>query len=366
MKKTLLFITIVLLSSCEMQKNVSDIYGYDEDCLCNAQELQYTDIQITELDCGKDNPLTVPKKVLVTKDDVLVLDNDRVFRFNKTGKLIKTIGRQGHGNGEYISPSTFYIGYDRLVSIVDTYAGKILKYTIDGEFKESVKIGELATNVQNAESIDNDLLFTSNYIYNKDNKIYNMLNLKEKDASVIAKTEMSTANTKEAIGVHPFSIHNNVIRYILPFDNNIYSINDMTEYRYVTEKRLFALEGQKKINDFSIMTYQKLLEEDMFLGFTDIYETDKYIFTACKNIEYVILNKQERLCKRYNYRLDKNTECFPLYNIIASDNNALYGLINTSELSRIKTYNTDDEYLNKLMKYKDEEDKYLIISYHIK
>lgn len=89
MKKTLLFITIVLLSSCEMQKNVSDIYGYDEDCLCNAQELQYTDIQITELDCGKDNPLTVPKKVLVTKDDVLVLDNDRVFRFNKPENLSK-------------------------------------------------------------------------------------------------------------------------------------------------------------------------------------------------------------------------------------------------------------------------------------
>lgn len=51
------------------------------------------------------------------------------------------------------------------------------------------------------------------------------------------------------------------------------------------------------------------MSEDVFCGFTDIFETDRYIVLPCKNLEYIVMDKQQSTCKRYSYDVGEASRC---------------------------------------------------------
>lgn len=84
------------------------------------------------------------------------------------------------------------------------------------------------------------------------------------------------------------------------------------------------------------------MSEDVFCGFTDIFETDRYIVLPCKNLEYIVMDKQQSTCKRYSYDVGEATGAIPLLNIVASGSDCLVGMLTPTHLLELKEEATID------------------------
>lgn len=120
----------------------------------------------------------------------------------------------------------------------------------------------------------------------------------------VASTNMNTANTMVPIGVHPYSLYSGAVKYILPFDNKIYDLKTNEVLQFLSDKNIYSSKELEDIKDFNIMSYLTAMQKGYFLGFTDIFEIDKYIVLACKNIDYVFLEKEKENCTHYSYDLN--------------------------------------------------------------
>jgi hypothetical protein len=75
--------------------------------------------------------------------NILVLDrgNFRVQKFDKDGKFVQSIGRQGQGPGEFERPSTLYLDSDNNIYVEDS-GGKVHIFFKGGEFKNAITLTE--------------------------------------------------------------------------------------------------------------------------------------------------------------------------------------------------------------------------------
>lgn len=367
MKYLYLIISVLLLTACSSQEvGVSDIVGYDMDLLQNGDGLEIKEINIVKFEDNAELVIKKPKKIAVSDSRIFVLDDNKVASYDRAGRYVNTIGQMGHGHGEYLQIASFYLEDENTVALVDSYKDVILKYGLDGSFKEEMKGDELFKYVQSASLIGRDSLLVCNYLFNDQNKVFNVVKLDDMRMKGVADTNMGTAGTMEPVGVHPYSSYNGHVKYILPFDNKIYDVRKGATFQFLTNKNIYSRKELGEVKDFSIMSYLKTMQNGNFLGFSDIFETDNYIFAACRNIDYVFWKKGKENCAHYSYALKENLNVFPLINIVASYGNSLYGLMNTSELAKIKGYNRRDKNICKLMEYKDEKDACLLISYKMK
>lgn len=69
----------------------------------------------------------------IVYDSLIIINDDRkrLLIFNNNGKLIRQIGRQGEGPGEYLSLRDFYVNDQKEIEILDFK--KIERYTLDGQ-----------------------------------------------------------------------------------------------------------------------------------------------------------------------------------------------------------------------------------------
>lgn len=74
------------------------------------------------------------------KGNLFVLDRTKykVFKYDTTGKLVKTFGGQGMGPGELVQPGTINVRKDTLF-VTDFNGFKISKFNLNGEFLENKK-----------------------------------------------------------------------------------------------------------------------------------------------------------------------------------------------------------------------------------
>lgn len=359
--------SVLLMTACSSSKVVvNDIVGYDMDLLQNGEGLPIKEINIVKLEDNTELVIKAPKKVVVNNNRILVLDGNKVACYDMAGRYMNTIGHVGHGHGEYLQIASFYLENETTVVLLDSYKNKILKYNLDGSFKEEIKGNELFKYVQSASLIGKDSLFICNYLYNDKNNVFNAIQLDDMRMKGIANTYMSTANTMEPVGVHPYSLYNGKVKYVLPFDNKIYDAKTGERFQFLTSKSLYSRKDLEEMKDFNITSYLTAMQKGHFLGFSDIFEMDKYILVACKNVDYVLWEKGKENCTHYSYDLNEKLNFFPLINIVSSSDNSLYGLINTNELAKIKDYNHKDMNICKLMEYKNEKDINLLISYQMK
>lgn len=285
--------------------------------------------------------------------------------FDGRGKFLSSIGRRGHGHGEYVNLATFYVESDDVVVLVDSYKGNLMRYGVDGTFKEEVKIGRSLVNVQNAVLLNKDSLFVSNYIMNDQRGVYGILNLSTREMSTTADVRMSSDNVMMPVGRQSFSLYRGNLKYVMPFDANVYDSRGEC-YRFATSKPMLSEDEQKKIKNFSMSSYVEPLKSNAFVGFTDIYETDRYLFTAFVDWEYTLLDKRTDQCRRYSYKLKDNLKSMPIVKIVAAWGNRLIGMFNTDELKAIKSYNHQDVNLAKLMSFAGEKDTYVLVEYSLK
>lgn len=79
-------------------------------------------------------------KVMLTSNYIFISDFDGLYKFDRKGKFICKIGRQGKGPGEYIKVLTFTIDEaQQLVFVVDNYTDLIGIYDFNGKYIKSYR-----------------------------------------------------------------------------------------------------------------------------------------------------------------------------------------------------------------------------------
>lgn len=75
-------------------------------------------------------------------NQIFLISNNQVYKFNKAGKFLGKIGSLGKGPGEYLSAYDIQINeYDEQIYVLDTNGKKIHMYSINGLYLESFALG---------------------------------------------------------------------------------------------------------------------------------------------------------------------------------------------------------------------------------
>ena len=342
-------ITIGLLSCSTPEMAKLSISGYDDKTKGNGDGIALKRVEIIPLESTTNSMLTTISKAVLLDSLVVVQENNRILSFDKNGHFRNQIGRLGHGNGEHVNAATFCIDSNDNVLIFDSYKSSILKYTLDGIFISETKFKNLnLDNIQNAELIGNDSIFYSRYIFNDSHVLYSVINIKRQKEDVVSETPIQTKNIKQFVGRHSFSVYENNIRFVMPFENLIYNFNHSSLFEISTKQNRLDNKELSEIDNYGMSTYLDQVKNHRFCGFTDIFETSNHIILACKDIIYAIIDKDTFTCKKYSYYINENNISIPLNKIISVKDNTLIGVIYSYEIKKKKKNCKNKEFVNKI------------------
>lgn len=238
----------------------------------------------------------------ITKDYIFIVDaQQKLFVFDKDGKLISTIFFRGRGPAEYNYIEDFTIDPDQNhVFILDPSSFKILKYTINGEFIKNfpIKFG----NAAHISYLDDDKYC----IYQSSRFSADNFNLFITDSSFNTISEISYHGERDFVKSLPYlmtiqwySFSNNVF-YKEAFQDTIFKINSGGNIK----PHILLDFGDKSMPEkyFTSTKYYQM-GSDNFYQLTNILESDKYIF-----LEIYYENKR-------NYYLYEKEESGTLYKL---------------------------------------------------
>lgn len=361
MKKILLTAVIsFLIASCatDSSKNCVSVSGYDEKVSENKVESLIKEFHCVQLECTPECAVSTINKMEIADSLILVSDMNRLLAFRADGKFSHQYGVKGNAANEYTIIDTFMLDPEGNVVIVDSYTGKLLTFSIDGRFLSVDKIDQsLLSNIQDGCFVDKNTLFASRYIYNDSNTVFETINLKEGKTEEIAKTPVKTDNAMEKVGVHPFTAYDGNISYVLPFDPDIYDLSSGYRYSIKTSEKVYSEEELSKITNYSIMTYSNALQNHVFLGFTDIFETPRSIFLFCSNLYGTVIDKSDNSCFRFPLQGKESYSSLPLIGIMTAHDGKLIGSMQPLMLEFMNISDDCNANLKKLKSLQQSMDK---------
>lgn len=347
------FFSLIIVSCMNTdKKNSIEIIGYDNELSLNGENLDIVSFDIIELELSEKSIIDKIIRVEYLDSMFLVQTIDELFAFSNDGAFICRYSSKGKGPGEYLSIYSFVVNSEKqLVYIIDEGARKMLMFSIDGEFICENKFDSqfLPMESHYGISLNDTCMLISNRIYNENNAIYTLFNCQTNDKRIIYWLPVKTDNIAEPIGKSPIAKYKESVKFIVPFENEIFTLNGgnveplMT---ITTTQALLTKEKIKGINNFGINAYVELMNDNYFTGFTSIFETDKYIFLeVLHNLNYFLIDKESNTGKLYDYYVSDKQESLPLINIICSDSKSLIGMGNPIELMEIgeKIANDSDD-----------------------
>lgn len=332
-------LTLLLATGCESYSVVNEtIGGYSQKARNNGEGLHPRLAGIVELHADSVFSLSSVLQLEITDKLYFVRDEKGLFSFDKSGHPVCKYGNRGKGRGEYVNLSCFYLSEEGNVCIVDDYKQSIIEYSADGRFlSERKSDGNIFSYVGRVASIPKEKALFCSFMINPANDDFYATVGQTFQKDAVCKSAFSSNHTSEIYGHHPFSIYDGKIKYVKPYDNSIYTYGQDSKVSIdIPENMVVSLsEGEKK--DY---TYLHLLNDaikDRFVGFTDIFETDKVIILGVSNYDYVIIDKKKGDCTHYKYSIPDIVTALPLVNVMASGKNTLYGVLTPSKV------NIDDE-----------------------
>ena len=176
MIKNILLIALILELGCENRAKVDSVINKPNIEIINLRNINDENpayaIELKDIITSVNYiPLETNSKILIDElvdignqylrvtDNYLVLNS---LLFNKSGKYIRTIGRQGNGPGEYLAIRDVTIDDEgKRVFIYDHWKHNVLCYSFDGNFQQSIK-DSMVTYQSGFSYVDkNKLLFYS-------------------------------------------------------------------------------------------------------------------------------------------------------------------------------------------------------------
>lgn len=331
------------------------ISGYDDKLNDIPNIVSHIDVICLE---ETENSLLASIQKVERVDSIYIVWDDKtgIHCFNEHGKFLNNISHRGEAYDEYLKINTFIVDSEKNILIFDDVLHKIFKFKLDGTYVSSQK---LDTNsllwMQNGAYLSEKELFQVNYIFNDFNDIYTLLFVDDGRKDLIHKTQLRTNNVAQPIGNHSISALNGQIKYILPYDNLVYSI-DSTKvpkalYELATEKKLVPKKILSQVEDYSIMTSVDFMDKGYFQGFTNIIETNRHMLLTFYNSDYFLIDKQTNIGNRFETFVTKDTEFMPLMGVISSFNDCFIGVLSHYEIESLLDIDSDkDENLMSLKK----------------
>ncbi|MDR3062443.1 MAG: 6-bladed beta-propeller, partial [Dysgonamonadaceae bacterium] len=164
MKQILIFTCLLLFGCKQVSKEsaVSEIAEessfekiiiidpIDENVVLKYSDI-YEDIQYVKLETRSDNLIGRIDKIITTDDKFIILDiaiARKVFIFDRSGKFLNIIGKNGEGPGEYDSPNDIaYDEYNDELLVWCHNKKTIMKFRLDGTFVKGIKIDWWASSI---------------------------------------------------------------------------------------------------------------------------------------------------------------------------------------------------------------------------
>ena len=234
-----------------------------------------------------------------------------LFLFNKQGKFIKMIGRQGKGPGEYIDPDDISIDREnKKIYVLDSQTQNVLKYSGNGTFESSFKLENKGTRSTFIQPFKN-ALYTNLYTFDKSGKRFllskvDVTNGKRISFQFEASQYNKGWNELFSTDQHTFiSGPTGNPKFMQIFMDTIFEITPKGIKPYITlqSKKLVTKEYLETLiaeNDMSKSArvskiYDRLMKSGKIYNVFDYWETAKYIHFGYHvgHYGYSILYKKE-------------------------------------------------------------------------
>lgn len=370
-------ILMACLYACNKNENLqlSVIDGYDNPMKENGEGIKYKDFHITKLNTPSELYLDHIQKIDFLDDKILVQNTEGVYCFDKEGNFIRQYGTKGHGPGEYVEVGGMIVDHSKkMVLVYDNFSRAIIQFELSGKYLSTMRLkSEVLNYLFSADYYDENHLFVNYFLYKTQNTAFALCDTKTLERNDIQSYGMNTKETAERSGMHPYEICDNAVKYVLPFKNEIYCHNRQGSfpiYQVLTKKEIMKEKELSKINYNSIINYEYIQNDNIFLGFNDIFEMDSYILLNTLYNSYFLVDKKTMTGQRYS---NFDLECLPLkylplLNISASTNGYLVGIVKSEELEQLEfEENNSDKNLKLLKQYVDnkEDEKIYLLYYKI-
>ena len=340
--------------------------------LPNGEGIEVDSVIFIPLDHSDDSPvLSMINRVEFLDSLIIIQDISGVYVYNQDGKYQFQLGTKGHGRGEYVNASTVFVNHaDNTISLIDTYQGKILVYDESGHFLRALSAPNSAFDLSyRADYLSGKSLITAEYMIRNRNSAFKWIDMEKQECKEIASYLFTSAETKEHCGSHPYSIYNNEVRYVLPFDPHIYSFSDgvsSISYEFYTRKKILSPQELEKYKTYRMWDIQQYMKDNVYVGYYDIFELSKYIIVS-NYLEYIVIDKTSENLRFYKFSFGDSMENFPISRIYSTKDDFLVSVFSTVELSALSTILKKGSKYQRLVKNQvsssDEYQTYIIL-YH--
>lgn len=346
------------ISSCTLEQKeelVQTVSGYDRETSLHTLQDHVVSFRCVQLQRTKGTAISNIEKVEMVDSTLLIAADGRLMAFDMDGHYLRTYGGI---IPHYRKASSFYLDEYNNVVVVDADSGRLVTFDMQGQYMKTEKVNPaLLVDVQDICRIDKNTLFMSKYIHTGANTLFELVDVKNEQVEDLARSAMKTSGAKVRIGMHPFSRLGESVRWIRPFSKRIEGYNVECPLLINSSKKEPRTEMLQHIDDFSVAIYHPFMQDEMFVGFTDIFETKDYIVLFCLDVECVVINKRTWKSERYVYGSSGGFECLPFFGIKTSNAHFLVGLLFPLELEQIRVEDITNEGLRKLLDVKQHMNK---------
>ena len=195
----------------------------------------FTSRQIIPLETADDILMGDIKSIKIYDDTYFILDSRNViFRFDKDGKYISKIARQGRGRGEYLDIRSIDVFGDE-VYVLSSFEKKILTYSFDGEFLSEINLDEQYFDMAVEDSYI--LLFSNNC----NNSLKNYVKI-SRNGEILDSWDDFSQNTSFILSGKFLNRQGSSIFYFKPFDYRIFEYDgnaprQIAEFEFTNNKR---------------------------------------------------------------------------------------------------------------------------------
>lgn len=369
-KSLLLTLLLPMMAGCMSSSLLKGtISGYEQNKTVNGKDINARLQSLVELRADSTAALSSILQLEVVDGAYIVRDNDGVYSFDAGGKLMCKYGARGRGKGEYVNLSCFFVKYNGNVCIIDDYRQSVLEYSRNGSFVSEKKApdGTFAYVGTSVAMPEQDAVLCS-FMANPEHADFCALIDGSFKKTSICQSDLKSTRTAEMYGRHPVSVYNGIAKYVKPYDNHIYTHGDESLTSIEIPKDMVSTMSDEEKGDYTYLGLLNAAIKEKFVGFTDIFETDRYMMLGVSSYDYVMIDKDKGRCVHYTYFIPKKVSDLPLVNIMASDNHHLYGVVTSNNAhidDETKVKNDDFERVVKAMERVRKTDSPVILVYEV-
>ena len=297
MKKYLLFTigVCILFFSCGNETKQGDLLqipvDIDQNISLSISEIA-ENITAIELELTDESPINPDRirRVVLCKNNVIIVESRKILVFSPDGKYVRTIGSIGQGPGEYTGIKSLAVD-EKNERLFLNASSKIICYDINGNFlKESSKIQRDAI-IFDINYIDDGLLVITEQVGIRDEKgLFNhsaVYRLNEELQIVDSCTIRDNYFKRTAFFTHSyedFLLNGNPTAYL--YYSDIY-FDEQNPAEFVLRDTLYRFEDNRLYPELKLKFKNNGIDSGgkKFIGLFNIFRSSRYVFALYYNMQ---------------------------------------------------------------------------------